>query len=206
MTSRTFGRRHYILAVPFEEPALSVVGGEPLTPELAARLPANGTVRLMVDRPAIHPVDVGDVVEIVRGGPGEGGDIVVCVRDGACRLARLIRATDSRVHLLMGRRGEPTTLAPEAIVGVATALEQGDLLLDLSRGRWRAAGKLTMLPAPLGRFLTLLAWLERLRRPFFPPLFMGGEQRLLMQLASAYDVETEVIERETALLPEEKTL
>jgi SAM-dependent methyltransferase len=35
---------------------------------------------------------------------------------------------------------------------------------------------------------------------------MGGEEPLLEQLASAYDTETEVIARETALLPEEETL
>jgi SAM-dependent methyltransferase len=193
--------------LPFEDPSLSLVGGEPLTPELAARLPANGTLRLMVDRPAVRPVDIGDVVEIARGAPVKAGDIVVCIRDGACELARLVRAADSRVDVVMGQWGERVTLAPAAILGVATALEQGDLLFDLSRGRWRAAGKLaTMLPPPFGRLLTALAWLERLRRPFFPPLFMGGEERLLAQIAIAYDAETEVIARQTDLLPEEKAL
>ena len=163
--------------MPSEDPWLSVVGGEPLTPELAVCLPANGTVRLMVDRPAVRPVDVGDVVEVVRGGSGNGGDLVVCIRDGECELARLVRVADSRVQVEVGRRGERVTLTPTAILGVATALEQGDLLFDLSRGRWRAAGKLaTMLPPPLAGLLTMLAGLERLRRPFFPPLFMGGEE------------------------------
>ena len=190
-----------------EDPSLSLVGGEPLTPALAARLPAGGAVRLMVDRPAVRPVDVGDVVEIVRGGPGKGGDVVVCIRDGACELGRLVHAADSRVHVEVGRRGERVTLAADAILGVATALEQGDLLFDLSRGRWRAAGRLAAMLSPqAGRLLTILAWLERLRRPFFPPLFMGGEERLLAQLASAYDAETEVIVRENALMPEEEAL
>src|ERR1700694_5081103 len=207
MTSRTFWTRHYILALPFEEPSLSVVGGEPLTPELAARLPANGTVRLMVDRLAVRPVDVGDVVEVARGRPGKGGDIVVCVRDGACELGRLVHVANSRIQVEIGHGGGRETLAADGLLGVVTALEQGDLLFDLSRGRWRAAGKLaTMLPPPLGRLLTMLAWLQPPRRPFFPPLFMGGEEPLLAQLASAYDTETDVIARETALLPEEETL
>jgi SAM-dependent methyltransferase len=207
MTSRTLRTRHYILALPFEEPSLSLVGGEPLTPERATCLPANGMVRVMVDRPAIRPVDVGDVVEIVPLGRWNNGDLVVCVRDGACELGRLVHAEDSRVRVIVGRREERVTLDSDAILGVATALEQGDLLFDLSRGRWRAAGKLaTMLPPPLGRLLTALAWLERLRRPFFPPLFMDREDRLLSQLASAYDTEAEVIARETALLPEEEAL
>jgi SAM-dependent methyltransferase len=48
--------------------------------------------------------------------------------------------------------------------------------------------------------------LERLRRPFFPPLFMGSEERLLEQLAAAYDVEADVVARDSALLPEEEAL
>ena len=48
-------------------PPLSLVGAEPLTPELAASLPANAVIRLMVDAATIRPVDVGDVVEMVRG-------------------------------------------------------------------------------------------------------------------------------------------
>ncbi|MGH7347402.1 MAG: class I SAM-dependent methyltransferase, partial [Candidatus Rokuibacteriota bacterium] len=49
-------------------------------------------------------------------------------------------------------------------------------------------------------------WLERLRRPFFPPLFMGSEESLLARVAEAYDVEADVIARDTALLAEEETL
>jgi ubiquinone/menaquinone biosynthesis C-methylase UbiE len=190
-----------------EDPSLSLVGAEPLTPELAARLPANGVVRLMVDRLAIRPVEVGDVVEVVPGAAARVGDVVLCVLGGGCELARLVRAADRRVHVEVGPRGDRVALAADAVLGVATALEQGDLLLDLSRGRWRAAGRLAaLLPPQLGRLLAMLAWLERLRRPFFPPLFMGGEERLLAQLAAAYDAETEVIARETALMPEEEAL
>jgi ubiquinone/menaquinone biosynthesis C-methylase UbiE len=193
--------------VQLDDTPLSLVGGEPLTPELSSRLPANAVIRLMVDRPAIRPVDVGDVVEIARDRPGRRGDLVMCVRDGACELARVVRARDSRIHVEIGRRGERVTLAADAVVGVATALEQGDLLLDLSRGRWRAAGRLAaMAPVRLGRLLTLLAWLERLRRPLFPPLFLGGEERLIAQVAAAYDAEADAIARETALLPEEERL
>jgi SAM-dependent methyltransferase len=133
--------------------------------------------------------------------------LVVCVRDGACELGRLVHAANSRVQVIVGRREERVTLDSDAILGVATALEQGDLLFDLTRGRWRAAGKLaTILPRPLRRLLTMLARLERLRRPFFPPLFMCREDRLLSQLAAAYNTEAEVIARETALLPEEEAL
>jgi SAM-dependent methyltransferase len=189
------------------EPPLSLVGAGPLTPELALNLRVDEVTRLMVDSATIRPVDVGDVVEVVRGTSARAGDIVVCLRNGACELGRLVRVVGSRLDVEVGPRGERVTIAANAVLGVATALEQGDLLFDLSRGRWRAAGRLAaMLPPSLGRFLTLLAWLERMRRPFFPPLFMGGEERLLTQLASAYDAETKVIARETALLPEEEAL
>src|SRR6266850_560711 len=104
-----------------DDPSLSIVGSGSLTPDAARCLPESLVVRLMVDRPSIRPVDVGDVVEIVAGAGGR-----------------------------------------------------------------------------LGAPLVVLAWLERLRRPFFPPLFMGGEEHLLSQLTVAYDIEAEAIGRETA--------
>ena len=54
-------------ASPEGAPALSLVGAGPLTPELARRVPADEVMRLMVDSASIRPVDVGDVVEVVRG-------------------------------------------------------------------------------------------------------------------------------------------
>lgn len=190
-----------------DDSSLSIVGGEPLTPGAAARLPARAVARLMVDRPAVRPVDVGDVVVVVRGAAARAGDVVLCVRDGGCELGRLVRADGPRVGLEVGPRGDRVALAADAVLGVAMALEQGDLLLDLSRGRWRAAGRLAAaLPPWLGALLVVLARLERLRRPFFPPVFMGGEEELLAQLAAAYDVEAEAIARDTALMPEEETL
>ena len=146
-------------------------------------------------------------MEVAPGAAAHVGDVVLCVLGSGCELARLVGATGARVHVEVGPRGDQVTLAAHAVLGVVTALEQGDLLLDLSRGRWRAAGRLVaMLPPRCGRLLTILAWLERLRRPFFPPLFMGGEERLLAQLAAAYDAEAEVIARETALMLEEQAL
>jgi SAM-dependent methyltransferase len=190
-----------------DDPSLSLVGGEPLTPERARRLPAHALVRLMVDRPAIRPVDIGDVVEVVPGAAARTGDVVVCVRDGGCELARVVGGTAPRVRVEVGPGGGRVDLAADAILGVATALEQGDLLLDLLRGRWRAAGRLAAsLPVRCGVLLVVLARLERLRRPFFPPLFFEGEARVLAQDASAWGAETEVIARETALMPEEEML
>jgi len=79
-----------------EDPSLSLVGAEPLTPELAARLPANGVVRLIVDRLAVRPVEVGDVVEVVPGAAARAGDVVLCVLGGGCELGRLVRAESHR--------------------------------------------------------------------------------------------------------------
>jgi SAM-dependent methyltransferase len=189
------------------EPSLSIVGGQPLTPDAIARLSARGMVRLMVDHPALAPLDVGDIVEVVLGVAPRIGDIVLCSSAGRYELGRLARSRDSRVALAIGPRGDAVWLPADAIAGVATALEQGDILLDLWHGRWRTANRLAAkLPPRLHRFLSLLAWLERLRRPFFPPLFMGSDERLLAQLATAYDVEADVVARESSLLPEEETL
>ncbi len=191
-----------------DDPPLSLPGGEALTVERAGRLPADTATRVMVDAPAIAPVDVGDVVEVVRGRAPRAGDLVVCAdAGGRCRLARLLGAAGPRVRVEVGPDGERVTLAPNVILGVATLLEQGDIVLDLTRGRWRVAGRLAAaLPAGLGRGLLALAWLERLRRPLFPPLSLGDDEQILAQLAAAYDAEAEVIDRETELLREEELL
>jgi SAM-dependent methyltransferase len=189
------------------DPPLTLVGGEPLTPQAARRLPENTVVRLMADHRSVPPVDEGDIVEVVPGVAGRPGDIVLCVRDEQCELARLIGAARPRGALVVGSTGHPVALPADAVLGVATAVETGDLLLDLTCGRWRAAGRLAaVLPPSLGALLAILARLERLRRPFFPPLFMGSEHHLLTRLAAAYDAEAEVVSRETDLLPEEQTL
>jgi len=189
------------------DPALSLVGGQPLTLETARSLPPGKVVRVMVDRPALKPVDAGDVVEVVPGVQASRGDTVLCARDGTCELGRLLRSRGGRVDIELGPDGHRTRLADGDLLGVVTVLEQGDLLFDFSRGRWKAAGRIAAaLPRRLGGLLVIMARLERLRRPLFPPLFMGGDQQLLGQLTAAYDVEAEITGRETALLPEEQTL
>jgi SAM-dependent methyltransferase len=189
------------------DPQLSIVGREPLTPESLARAAASGLVRLMVDTPTVAPVDVNDIVEVAIGVAPRVGHIVLCVREDRCELGRVVMLRDSRVSVTVGPRSELATLAAGAIVGVATALEQGDILLDLWHGRWHTAGRLiAKLPPKFDRLLSAFAWLERLRRPFFPPLFMGSEERLLTQLAAAYDVEADVIARHSSLIPEEEVL
>lgn len=189
------------------DPSLSIVGGEPLTPGCLARPSARGMVRLMVDAPAIAPIDVGDIAEVVLGVAPRVGDIVLCARDDRYELGRLVRSTGSRIEVTMGPRADRVSLATDAVHGVATALEQGDILLDLWHGRWHTAGRLAaQLPPRCTPVLSALARLERLRRPFFPPLFMGSEEQLLEQLAAAYDVEADVIARDRALLPEEEVL
>jgi hypothetical protein len=190
-----------------DEPALTLIGGQPLTADVARRLPQGVVVRLMVDQPAVRPVDVGDVVEVLPGDSARRGDTVLFAHDGRCELARLIRRAGSSVDIAVGPEGRRISLSAGAVLGVASALEQGDLLFDLSRGRWRAAGRMAAaFPAGMGPLLGFMARLERLRRPFFPPLFMGGEQQILDRLTEAYDVEAEIIGRETALLPEEQAL
>jgi len=190
-----------------DEPALSLVGGRPLTADVARRLPRGEVVRAMVDQPSVRPVDVGDIVEVVPGDGARRGDTVLYAHDDRCALARFIRSAGSRVEVEVGPAGRRILLPAGAVLGVATALEQGDLLFDLSRGRWRVAGRVAAaLPAGMSRLLGVMARLERLRRPFFPPLFMGREQHLLDRLTAAYDVEAEIIGRETALLPEEQAL
>jgi len=190
-----------------DDPSLILVGGGPLTPELARSLAPGSVVRLMVYRASIRPVDVGDVVEIIPGASGRAGDLVLCVHADRCELGRVIRRDDSFVETEVGPDGARPTLTAGAVLGVAAALEQGDLLFDLQRGRWRVAGRLAAgVPSGLGGFLVVLTWLERLRRPFFPPLFMGSEAHLLTRLTAAYDTEVEVTGRETELLPEERVL
>ena len=191
-----------------DHPSLILVGGDPLTPASARALPPGALVRLMVYQPAIRPIDVGDIVEITPGADRRLGDVVLCIHAGRCALGRVIRdERGSSVELQIGPGGGRHALAPDDVVGVVTTLEQGDLLLDLRHGRWRAAGRLaSSVPGSLTRFLVVLSWVERVRRPFFPPLFMGTEARLMAGLAAAYDTEVEVTARETALLADEYVL
>jgi len=186
--------------------SLILVGGDSLTPDSARALAAGTVVRMMVYRPAIRPVGVGDVVEVVPGARGRPGAIVLCIHADRCELGRVIRDGGPSLEIEIGETGTRRSLEPGAILGVATALEQGDLLFDLQRGRWRAAGRLAARAPGLTGFLVALSWLERLRRPFFPPLFMGSESQLLARLTSAYDTEAQVTGRETELLPEEQVL
>jgi hypothetical protein len=58
-----------------DDPPLSIVGGEPLTPEVAQRLPENAVVRLLADRRSIRPVDEGDIVDVIPRAAGRPGDI-----------------------------------------------------------------------------------------------------------------------------------
>jgi SAM-dependent methyltransferase len=190
-----------------DDPSLILVPGGPLTPESARSLAPGVVVRVMVYRPSVPPVDVGDIVEIVPGAPGRAGDLVLCVRADRCELGRVVRHDGAFARIEVGRVRARSTLSAGAILGVAALLEQGDLLFDLRRGRWRAAGRLAAaVPPGLGRFLVALAWLERLRHPLFPPLFMGTESHLLARLTAAYDAEAEVTGRETELSPEEQVL
>ena len=191
-----------------DDPSLILVGGDPLTPAAACALPPGAVVRLMVYQPAVRPLDVGDIVEVIPGAHRRLGDVVLCIHAGRCVLARVARHDrGSSVELQIGPGGARHAVAGDAVLGVVTALEQGDLLFDLQHGRWRAAGRLAAsLPGTLTGFLVVLSWLERVRRPFFPPLFMGTEARLLAGLTAAYDTEVEVTARETALLAEEQVL
>jgi ubiquinone/menaquinone biosynthesis C-methylase UbiE len=191
-----------------DDPSLILVGGDPLTPDAARALPPGAVVRLMVYRPAVRPIDAGDIVEVNPGAERHLGDVVLCIHAGRCALGRVIRdERDSSAELQIGPGGARHVVARDAVVGVVTALEQGDLLFDLRHGRWRAAGRLAArVPGSLTAFLVALSWLERVRRPFFPPLFMGTEARLLAGVTAAYDTEVEVTARETALLNEEHVL
>src|SRR4029450_4982122 len=127
-------------------------------------------------RPAVGPaVDVGDIVEVVPGNRAPRGAPVLFPHDDRSEPARLIRPAGSSVEVEVGPAGRRILLPAGAVLGVATALEQGDLLFDLSRGRWRAAGRVAAaLPAGMGRLLEVMARLARPRRAVFPPLFLGG--------------------------------
>jgi SAM-dependent methyltransferase len=190
-----------------DDPSLILVAGGAVTPESARSLAPGAVVRLMVYHPSVRPLDVGDVVEIVPGAAGRAGDLVLCVRAGRCEIGRVIRHGGAFAEVEVGGDRARSTLAAGAILGVAIAHEQGDLLFDLARGRWRLAGRLAATaPSRLDGFLTALTWLERLRRPLFPPLFMGSEAQLLSHLATAYDAEAAITGRETELSAEEQTL
>src|SRR5262250_573715 len=103
-----------------DDPSLILVGGSGLTPESARALSPGVVVRMMVYRPAVRPVDIGDVVEIVPGSRGRPGDLALCVHADRCELGRIIRDGGSRVEIEIGPVGARHTLAWSAVLGVAS--------------------------------------------------------------------------------------
>jgi SAM-dependent methyltransferase len=187
--------------------SLWTVTGDPLTPELARRLLGQGPFRLWGVDPAIAPIEQSDVVKIDAPRSLGAGDLVLGHWDGACHLARLVKPAPA--GWMVRRDSEPSSrfLPNDTILGVAEHVEKGDLIVDLTRGRWRGLGRLLIhLPPRLCRYAGVLGALERLRRPFFPPLSLGSEDYMLHQLRITYDREAPYFARSEGLNEEEETL
>jgi SAM-dependent methyltransferase len=171
--------------------ALLEMSGAPLAPAGTAPLAGAERRRLYATEAAFGPVDRGDVI-LVGAAEGLGaGDTVVAVKGDAVRLALLVRRADPawRVRWAAGE-GE---ISPAAILGRVVAVEKNDVVVDLRTRRARLLGRLlARLPAAAGRRLRAAAELERLRRPLFPPLYLGSEAELLAGLRRAYDPEAPV--------------
>jgi SAM-dependent methyltransferase len=168
--------------------ALLTMGGAPLSPARTAPLRGGERCRLYAVEAAFAPVDGGDIVEVAAAEGCGPGDTVVAVDGDTCRLALLLRRAD------LGWRARWATgdgrLAPAAILARVVAVEKNDVVVDLRTRRARLLGRLlARLPAAAGRRLRGVAELERLRRPLFPPPFLGTEAELLDRLRRAYDPE-----------------
>lgn len=181
--------------------------GEPLRREDAARISSHHPLRLASPVDAAAPVESGDIVEVSPPEALRIGDIVVYERDGVCRLARLVDHRDGRWVARDEPDGASRPLEPGDVVGVVTLVEKGDLLLELRRGRWASIGRLlASLPPVAARWGHPLALLERLRRPLFPPLFLGTPEELLARLVRTYEAEGPLLMREDGLASEERAL
>src|SRR5206468_2540719 len=93
------------------------------------------------------------------------------------------------------------------VLGRVVLVEKGDILIDTTQGRWRTIGRvLAALPARTETWGHRLALLERCRRPFYPPLYMGSADALFRQLGNAYVSETDVFAANEGLSREEVML
>lgn len=177
------------------EEQLRTTAGRPFGAEHGARIRAGETIRFASVRRNAPPIGEGDVVEVVAPSRAAPGDVVVCVARGGYELRRLLRVHGTAWLARAEPGGDVAELASVALVGIVDAAEQGDVRIELRRGRWRTYGRLlATLPLGAGNVARGLARVERLRRPFFPPLRMGAPASLMSQVRDTYEREASVLD------------
>lgn len=177
------------------EEQLRTTAGRPFSAEHAARLRAGATIRIASVRRSTPPVGEGDVLEVAPPSSPARGDVVVCLAGHGYELRRLLRLTGAGWRARAEPGGDVIDLAGPALVGVVDAVEQGDVRVELRRGRWRAYGRLlAALPASAGSVARGLARVERLRHPLFPPLRMGAPASLMSRVRETYEREAAVLD------------
>jgi SAM-dependent methyltransferase len=187
------------------EPMLSTPDDWPLTAGAARARLRGGPLRLFVGGGAVAPVRVGDIVEVTAGA-GRRGDLALVESVGHLRLVRVRSRHGDGLHIDAGD-GRGQVVPDTAEIGVVRRVEQTDRVLHLDARRWRGLGRLAAARPRLGaRALGVLAGLERLRRPLYPPVFLGTPAALDRQVARAYEAEAACWSGLTGLRPEEETL
>jgi 2-polyprenyl-3-methyl-5-hydroxy-6-metoxy-1,4-benzoquinol methylase len=190
-----------------EDDPLRTIAGHALTADHVALLRGGTVLRFASMARTAAPIRDGDIVEIARPLGLARGDIVLCAERAPYRLVRLL---DRRGDGWLARDepgGRTVELRADAIAGVVVATEQSDLRFELRRGRWRACAiAISRLPAGTGRVVTGLAYLERARRPFFAPLYMGSPEELLAFVGESYTEEADALAAAEGLSEEEQVM
>lgn len=185
---------------------LSTLSGRPVAPTIACGVLTDGA-RFFVAESLLTPVRSGDIVIVAPLIEGLRGHVALATTGDTCTLVRLVRRVDGRWLVDTGGGAAAHTIAAEMLVGWVRRVEQGEIILDLDAPAWRLAGHVAaMSPRFGGRVLRTLAALERVRRPLFPPVFLGSAGALERQVLVAYEAEAALWVEHDGFRPEEAEL
>jgi 2-polyprenyl-3-methyl-5-hydroxy-6-metoxy-1,4-benzoquinol methylase len=130
------------------------------------------------------------------------GALALVARDARCEVARVTQRARSGWIVEDDRPRRRAVV--DRLLAVVVRIERGDVVLDLTRRTWRVLSQAACRMSLLAPLLRTRMSFERVRRPLFPPLDLGGESALIEGVRDAYDLESSCWSTIDGLRPEEE--